>query len=272
MAVTSLISPAGVLSARPLEALAPVRAAVDPRETPEESPEPRTSRGSEDLSRGLGPQQLRRLELMAGAEQLRRRVVAEEIRRTGERTLEQLDATETALRQVERLVRESRNPELPPENRSDLEQQARELATRIGSEVQINAEDGGAEIAELTGLGFQPGTLGLVAVRETAENPEQPVEALDAATAAALARVQEERERVRQRMEEFPPPERFGGMELVETTPERPERTEAEALITQEQAQQVVQNLREQDRAARAEALIHHLATLVPQNVAALIP
>ena len=273
MAITSMISPAGVLSTRPIEAIVPLRAPSDTRTTTPETPT--RPPAAEDLSRGLGPQQMRRMELREGAEMLRKRVVAEEVQRAGEDALRRLDRAQEALDRVQTLAQQAQNLDVPEAERVDLEEEARELARRIGSDLVIGDSSGRPEIAALAGFGFQPGTLGVVDLNRAAD--EGDLEELSAQAVETSDRVAAERERVTARLEQIPRPEQFPGFETsdierTETAREEGIEAQRERLLTEDEARQVVQEIENQELVVQGEALVNHLATLIPDNVAALIP
>ncbi|MBT3267888.1 hypothetical protein HN371_12070 [Candidatus Poribacteria bacterium] len=264
MAVASLISPSGVLPVREVTSAPPVQPTppVAPDTTqPVAAPEPRNLLG------GLDARAERRLQLQENAEVQRLRVELEEAHRHVQASLGQLDTTRDTLVQVRGLIQGSRDVEITAGKSADLEQQATDLARTAGVELNVNDPDQPG-IISLEGIGFQPNTLGLVAVRETSEEEAPDPVALRNLVTAAIENVDIIRNEVTGRLDALPRPEEFP------TVSEQEFQTEEDAagrVNDQARALEVVAEIREH-HVEQGEPLIHNLTTLGAELVSALIP
>ena len=269
MAVTTLISAAGILPPRPVEALILIQRVQSPTDEAQSgAPRPGTVR---DLSEGLGTRERQRIHLMANAERLRD--LATQVERDRELT-DQISALDRLCGNLDRIgqaVARAGAEDVAEDERADLEQQANELAGNVGVEITIRGEAAGPEVADLTGLGFQPDTLGAIeSVRASAGAETRGVEELRTRVEAATERVAAEQERAAQaRTDALRPagPEQSGG---VEVEAERVE--ERLGLLTSEEARGVADQLQQETRDAQGAPLIHQLTALLPDNVLAVVP
>jgi hypothetical protein len=264
MAVASLISPSGVLPVREVTSAPPVQPTppIEPDTTqPTTAPEPR------DLLAGLDARAERRLQLQENAERQQLGMQLEEAHRHVQASLGQLDTTRDTLVQVRVLIQGSRDVEITAGKAADLEQQATDLARTAGVELNVNDPDQPG-IISLEGIGFQPNTLGLVAVRETSkEETPDPVELRNLVT-AAIENVDIIRNEVTGRLDALPRPEEFL------TTGEQEFQAEEDAagrVNDEARALEVVAEIRE-FHVEQGEPLTHNLTTLGAELVSALIP
>ncbi|MDA1192333.1 MAG: hypothetical protein O3A46_11705 [Candidatus Poribacteria bacterium] len=264
MAITSLISPSGMVISRPIEAFRPVTIpqTEDARQTARAARQPR------DLSRGLGPEQRKRIHLDASAKRLNEYVQAQEARRSVENVATRLGRAETTLRQVRNFAELADSFEAPDAARSDMEATARELASSLGAEFEVSGNNSGPEIATLPGFGFQPGTLGMVGIERSAEDESSSMGDLRREVDAVTPRVVAERRRVEERLERMPLPEFESALASIEEDVE-PERIR---LLTEDEARQVADEVREEVRTNNGSPLIHQIVPLTAETVLALIP
>jgi hypothetical protein len=267
MAVSTLISVSGVVPPRPIEALVPVMRVATPQR--DGTPESVSSQTVRDLSAGLGPRERQRIENQQNAERLRELAAQVEADRQMSEAIEKLDEMRGQFEGIVQLVEQAQAGEVSDDQRSDIEAQARELAGSIGAEVSIGGTSSGPEVTSLGGFGFQPGMLGTIeSVRAASGDPDR-TEELRAASAAAAEAVTAAREQL---AADRAAALATGG-EITPATVAATERIEEQlGLLNSEEAREIVTQINEETRTQQGEPLIHHLTTLVPDNVVAVVP
>ncbi len=264
MAVVSLISPSGVLPVRDVVSTPPVqeRPEVDAEATrPTGPPEPH------DLSAGHDARAERRLQLQENAEQQRLRAEVEDARQHAETAVQQLDNTRADLIAIRSLIQGSRDMEITAGKRADMEQQAVDLAHTAGVELHINDPDE-TGVVSIEGLGFQPNTLGLVAVRAEADEETPDTVDLRNYVSAAIENLTFVRNEVTDRLEALPGPEHFPTISEQDFVGEEDQQNR---VNNEARAFEVVEEIHDH-QVQQGQPLIHDLTPLGAETVSALIP
>jgi|SaaInl4_135m_RNA_FD_contig_51_197542_length_2446_multi_6_in_0_out_0_4 uncharacterized membrane protein len=274
MAVASLISPSGILPVRDTVSTPPVREPAStqavqqrPEVAAAEATKPTGPPEPHDLSTGFDARAERRLQLKENAEQQRLRAQVEDARQHAETAVTQLDNTRADLIAIRSLIQGSRDMEITAGKRADMEQQAIDLAHTAGVELHINDPDA-TGIVSIEGIGFQPNTLGLVAVRTAADEETPDTVDLRNHVSAAIENLTVVRNEVTNKLEALPGSENFPTISEQEFDGEEDQQNR---VNNEARAFEVVEEIREH-QVTQGEPLIHNLTTLGTEVVAALIP
>jgi hypothetical protein len=268
MAVESLIPVSGVLPVRQSIAPAPVQGPtrVEGRPAAAEVDAP-TAPQPRNIAGGLDERAERRLRLEDNAALQRLRAELEEGRHHAEASVSQLDTTLDDLVLIRSLIQGSRDMEITAGQSANLEAQALDLAHTAGAELNVNDPDQPG-IISLEGIGFQPNTLGLVAVREMAQEETPDTTLLRDQVSAAIGNIKIIRHEVSGRLEALPLPEELPTISEMDFDSDE---DQANRVNNEARALEVVADIREH-QVQQGEPLIHDLTPLGVEGIATLIP
>lgn len=251
MAVTSLISPAGVVLLRPAErTLPPVPQTIPLREqTPQPPQEP-------DIRR-LTPAEERRLRVEEIARRNQQRVENELIQETDAR-LQQMRVT---LDRIVALTQRAQNAELSDEERATLVQQARELAGQTEEALPIPNPFQRPEVVSLATIALRPEVLALADVARAPREANEDTQRLQVRALAAQNRIEQVRREILRPEERRPQPPGENTEPVLE---------ERERLQSPADATRVANEIRAESRVNSGELFLT-LANVLPQNALSLL-
>lgn len=251
MAVSTLISPAGVVLLRPAEGTVPPAPQTIPvrEQTPPLPQEP-------DVRR-LTPSEERRLRVEEIARRNQQRVENEVIQETDARFQQIRDI----LDRIVELTRQAQNTELSNEERSQRVQQARELAGQTEEALPTPDPFQRPEVVSLATIALRPEVLALADVARAPRETNEDAQRLQTRALAAQDRLDQVRREILRPEERRPQP----AEEETERVLEERERIQSPA-----DALRVANEIRAESRVNSGELFLT-LVNVLPQNALSLL-